>query len=159
MPSAFSVFCLLRACHTQRCCLEMGWADWVPSAQGRLSYLLSLIKLRGWAFLSASGGICRFCSALSSSQPGRRGKESQGQASLPRASQFGPQLRALPCWARPCGHLCIGERALLDIMAKMRTIASSGGPVSWTCCDSRVHTCIAFDMLPDPQHHCTLFYI
>lgn len=36
----------------------MGWSDWVPSAQGRLSYLQSLIKFRGWAFLSASGGIC-----------------------------------------------------------------------------------------------------
>lgn len=68
-----------------------GMGRLVPSAQGRLSYLLSLIRLRGWAFLLASGGICRFCSALSSSRPGRRGEDSQGQALLPRASQFGAQ--------------------------------------------------------------------
>lgn len=78
----------------------MGWSDWVPSAQGRLSYLQSLIKFRGWAFLSASGGIC-LCSALSSSLPGRRGKESWGQTSLPRASLR--PLRALPYWASAAG--------------------------------------------------------
>lgn len=53
----------------------MGMADWVLSAQS-LTYLLSLIESLGWAFLSASGGVCRFYSASSSSQPGRRGGES-----------------------------------------------------------------------------------
>lgn len=31
--------------------------------------------------------------------------------------------------------------------------------MSWTAYDSPVHTCMAFEMLPSTQYHCSLFYI
>lgn len=90
-----------------RRCLEVGTqAECLMPCS--LTYLPSLIQPRGWAFLSASGGICPFCSASSSSRPGRRGGGEPGQASLPRAvasSGLRAAVGTLPLLARRSAHL------------------------------------------------------